>query len=234
MKNRFGQGMTLSTLAGMTLLGLAHTAQADVNIGAILPLTGTSASIGEDQRRGMELAVEQVNAQGGVNGQPLHVIVEDSAESPVTGLNAVRKLTQVNHVPLVMGSFSSSVTIPVGQYLVKNNLLHINISGTSTDIRKIGATSWSVIGLDSLSASFSAQDVRQLGYSNVAFIAPDGAYGQGMAEQFTKAFEKEGGKVVAKVSIPAVSLLIAASWSKSPAPIRKPMSIPVTARMPLC
>ncbi|APG17693.1 ABC transporter substrate-binding protein [Kosakonia radicincitans] len=199
MKNRFGQGMTLSTLAGMTLLGLAHTAQADVNIGAILPLTGTSASIGEDQRRGMELAVEQVNAQGGVNGQPLHVIVEDSAESPVTGLNAVRKLTQVNHVPLVMGSFSSSVTIPIGQYLVKNNLLHINISGTSTDIRKIGATSWSVIGLDSLSASFSAQDVRQLGYSKVAFIAPDGAYGQGMAEQFSKAFEKEGGKVVAKV-----------------------------------
>jgi branched-chain amino acid transport system substrate-binding protein len=114
MKNRFGQGMTLSTLAGMTLLGLAHTAQADVNIGAILPLTGTSASIGEDQRRGMELAVEQVNAQGGVNGQPLHVIVEDSAESPVTGLNAVRKLTQVNHVPLVMGSFSSSVTIRLG------------------------------------------------------------------------------------------------------------------------
>ena len=135
MKNRFGQGMMLSTLAGMTLFGLARTAQADVNMGAILPLTGTSASIGEDQRRGIELAVEQVNAQGGVNGQPLHVIVEDSAESPVTGLNAVRKLTQVNHVPLVMGSFSSGVTIPVGQYLVKNNLLHINISGTSTDIR---------------------------------------------------------------------------------------------------
>ncbi|MCS5958431.1 hypothetical protein LNO18_17180 [Klebsiella variicola subsp. variicola] len=64
MKNRFGQGITLSTLAGMTLLGLAHTAQADVNIGAILPLTGTSASIGEDQRRGMELAVEPGQCPG--------------------------------------------------------------------------------------------------------------------------------------------------------------------------
>lgn len=234
MKNRFGQGMMLSTLAGMTLFGLARTAQADVNMGAILPLTGTSASIGEDQRRGIELAVEQVNAQGGVNGQPLHVIVEDSAESPVTGLNAVRKLTQVNHVPLVMGSFSSGVTIPVGQYLVKNNLLHINISGTSTDIRKIGATSWSVIGLDSLSASFSAEDVRQLGYSKVAFIAPDGAYGQGMAKQFTNAFEKAGAKWSPKCSMPAVSLLIAASWSKFLALIRKPTFTPATARMPLC
>ncbi len=199
MKIRFGQGMMLSTLAVLTLAGLANTALADVNLGAILPLTGSSASIGEDQRRGIELAVEQVNAHGGVDGQPLHVIVEDSAENPVTGLNAVRKLTQVNHVPLVMGSFSSSVTIPVGQYLVRNHLLHINISGTSTDIRKIGATSWSVIGLDSLSAAFSAKDVYQLGYRKVAFIAPQGAYGQGMADQFTQAFEKAGGKVVARV-----------------------------------
>lgn len=199
MKSRLGQVITLSALTCATLLGSTHSAWADVDLGAILPLTGTSASIGEDQRRGIELAVENINAHGGVNGQKLNVLVEDSAGSPVTGLNAVRKLTQVNKVPLVVGDFSSSVTIPIGQYLVKNNLLHINISGTSTDVRKIGKTSWSVIGLDSLSAQFSAEDVWKQGWHNVAFIAPDGAYGQGMAEQFTKAFEKAGGKVVAKV-----------------------------------
>jgi len=184
---------------GITFVCSINTALADVNLGAILPLTGTSASIGEDQRRGIELAIEQINAHGGVNGEKLSLIVEDSASNPVTGLNAVRKLTQVNKVPLVVGDFSSSVTIPVGQYLVKNNLLHINISGTSTDVRKIGKTSYSVIGLDDLSARFSADDVLSLGYHKVAFVAPDGAYGQGMAEQFTKAFEKAGGKVVAKV-----------------------------------
>jgi branched-chain amino acid transport system substrate-binding protein len=188
-----------SAVTGVLLSLVAHNALADITLGAILPLTGTSASIGEDQRRGIELAVNQINAAGGVNGEKLQVMVEDSAGSPVTGLSAVRKLTQVNKVPLVVGDFSSSVTIPVGQYLVKNQLLHINISGTSADIRKIGKTSWSVIGLDDLSARFSAADVRKLGYSKVAFIAPDGAYGQGMAQQFTQAFEAAGGKVVAKV-----------------------------------
>jgi len=199
MKSRLGQVITLSALAGMTLLGSARAAYADVNLGAILPLTGTSASIGEDQRRGIELAVENINAHGGVDGQKLNMIVEDSSGSPVTGLNAVRKLTQVNKVPLVVGDFSSSVTIPVGQYLVKNHLLHLNISGTSTDVRKIGKTSWSVIGLDDLSARYSAQDVWKQGWRKIAFVAPDGAYGQGMAQQFTQAFEKIGGKVVAKV-----------------------------------
>ncbi|WJV54394.1 ABC transporter substrate-binding protein [Pectobacteriaceae bacterium CE70] len=187
-----------SALMSSALFGLSRPAMADITVGAILPLTGTSASIGEDQRRGVELAVDQVNAQGGVDGQKLAVIVEDSAGNPVTALDAVRKLTQVDHVPLVVGAFSSSVTIPIGQYLVKNHLVHINISGTSTDIRKIGKFSYSVIGLDDLSARFSAKDVYAMGYRKVAFIAPNGAYGQGMAEQFTKFFQQLGGKVVAK------------------------------------
>jgi branched-chain amino acid transport system substrate-binding protein len=186
-------------MTSMTILSVIHPAFADIKLGAILPLTGTSASIGEDQRRGIELAVENLNAKGGVAGQKLDVVVEDSAGSPVTGLNAVRKLTQVDNVPLVVGDFSSSVTIPVGQFLVKNNRVHINISGTSADVRKIGQSSYSVIGLDDLSARFSAEDVWKQGYHKVAFIAPDGAYGQGMAQQFKQAFEKLGGKVVAKV-----------------------------------
>ncbi|KAA8998485.1 ABC transporter substrate-binding protein [Affinibrenneria salicis] len=188
-----------SALIGSAFLGLSLPAQADVTVGAILPLTGVSASIGEDTRRGIELAVEQINARGGVNGQKLAVMIEDSAGSPVTALDAVRKLTQVNHVPLVMGEFSSSVTIPIGQYLVKNKLVHININSSSTDMRKVGKYSYSVIGLADLATKFSAQDVYDMGYRKVAFIAPNGAYGQSMLDQFSKDFQALGGKVVAKM-----------------------------------
>ncbi|EAY67061.1 ABC-type branched-chain amino acid transport systems, periplasmic component [Burkholderia cenocepacia PC184] len=55
---------------GAVASGAAH---ADVSVGAVLPLTGASASIGEDQRRGIELAVAQINAKGGVLGQKLAV-----------------------------------------------------------------------------------------------------------------------------------------------------------------
>jgi branched-chain amino acid transport system substrate-binding protein len=199
MKTHIRNAVIASVLMSSTLVGLSQPAMADVTIGSILPLTGTSASIGEDQRRGMELAVSEVNAHGGVAGQKLALMVEDSGGSPVTALDAVRKLTQVNKVPLVLGEFSSSVTIPIGQYLVKNQLVHINISGTSTDIRKIGPYSYSVIGLDDLSAQFSAKDVYEMGYRRVALVAPNGAYGQGMTEQFSAFFKKMGGKVVAKV-----------------------------------
>lgn len=198
MKAHVRKVVLASVLSG-TLVGYAQSALADITIGAVLPLTGTSASIGEDQRRGMELAVKEVNAHGGVAGQKLDLLVEDSAGSPVTALDAARKLTQVNKVPLILGEFSSSVTIPLGQYLVKNQLVHINISGSSSDVRKIGAYSYSMIGLDDLSAQFSAKDIYGLGYRRVALIAPNGAYGQGMSEQFTKFYQGLGGKVVAKV-----------------------------------
>ncbi len=193
------KSLCLSAVVAMLYAGSANLALADITVGAILPLTGTSADIGKDQRRGMELAIADINARGGVAGQKMAMMVEDSAGSPAIGLDAVRKLTEVNKVPLVIGEFSSSVTIPIGQYLVKNQLTHINIAGTSTGIRAIGGSSFSVIGLDDLSAKFSAADIYAQGYRNVAFIAPNGAYGQGMAEQFTKYFTADGGKVLAKL-----------------------------------
>lgn len=183
---------------GLILALLANGAQA-VTLGAVLPLTGSSASIGDDQRRGIELAIADINAKGGVLGEPLKVTIEDSGGGATGALDAATKLNTVNKVPVVLGEYSSSVSIPLGQYLVKQGLVHLNIGSSSPAIRKIGATSYSLIGLDDLSAQFAAKDVLGMGYRKIAFIAPNGAYGQGIVEQFKKYIEAGGGSVVAQV-----------------------------------
>lgn len=190
--------VAMTASLALTLTAMSTTAGA-ATIGAILPLTGTNATIGDDQRRGIELAVEQVNAKGGVLGAPLVVKVEDSGDTATGGLDAAAKLNNINKVPLVIGEYSSGVTIPVGQYLVKEGLVQINIGSTSPAVRKIGKGSFSVIGLDDLTAKFSAQDVLSLGYQKVALIAPNGAYGQGISDEFKKSFEAAGGKVVSQI-----------------------------------
>ncbi|WP_321782964.1 ABC transporter substrate-binding protein [Burkholderia pyrrocinia] len=174
-------------------------AYADVSVGAVLPLTGASASIGEDQRRGIELAVAKINAQGGVLGQKLQARIEDSGGTANTALDAARKLATVERVPLVLGEFSSSVTIPVGQFLVRQGDVHINIGSSSQQVRKIGAGSFSAIGLDDLSARFAAQDVYDRKLRRVALIAPNNGYGQGIAAEFKKRFEALGGTIVSTV-----------------------------------
>ena len=89
-----------------------------VKIGAILPLTGDAAQYGKACRCGMDLAVKQLNAQGGVLGKTLCIIYEDSQAVPSTAVSAINKLIAVDGVKLIIGDMFSSPTLaiaPIGQ-----------------------------------------------------------------------------------------------------------------------
>lgn len=193
--------LAIRTLAaGLLAATAASVAQAqDVTLGAVLPLTGASASIGEDQRRGIELATERVNAAGGVLGRKLRVIIEDSGGRAPTALDAAKKLVTVDKVPVVLGEYSSGITIPTAQYVIKEGVAHLNIGSSSPKVRAIGDGSFSVIGLDDASAKFAATDLFEQKFRKAAFVAPNNAYGQGVAEEFKKNFEARGGQVVASI-----------------------------------
>lgn len=203
MRSNLSSGRHLRCAAAASLLALggatAAWAQDSINIGAVLSLTGANATVGEDVRRGIMLGVEHVNAKGGVLGKKINVIVEDSGGNPTTALNAARKLATVDKVPVVMGEYSSGITLPMAQYLVKEGVTHLNINSSSTKIRQLGATSFSLVGLENFSNKFAAADTYALGFRRVAMIAPNNAYGQGVFEGYKAEFEKLGGKVVTEV-----------------------------------
>lgn len=190
----------LSVCIGASLQAflLPAMAQETIQLGAILPLTGPSATIGEDIRRGMMLGVDAVNAKGGVLGKKLAVVFEDSGNNPTTALTAARKLATVDKVPAVMGEYSSSITLPTAQYLVKEGVTHFNIGSSSIKIRALGESSFNIIGLEDAGNRYAAKDTYALGWRKIAVIAPNNAYGQGVAEGFKQEFEKLGGKVVAQ------------------------------------
>lgn len=170
-----------------------------VTLGAVLPLTGSSATIGEDQKRGIDLAVADINGRGGVLGKPLNVIVEDSTGQANSALDAVKKLITVNKASAVLGEYSSGVTIPIGQQLQRSNVVHLNVGSSSPDIAKIGSMSFSVIGLDTLASKFTAQELIKRGYKKAALLAPNNSYGSGLQTAFKEAFAKDGGTVTADV-----------------------------------
>ena len=173
--------------------------QGAINLGAVLPLTGSSASIGEDQRRGIELAVEKVNADGGVLGKQLNVVVEDSAGQASAAIDAAKKLTTVDNVTAVLGEYSSGLTVPLGQYLQGAGTIHVNIGSSSPEIAGIGDRSFSVIGLDTIASRFAAEKMRERGYRNVAVLAPNNSYGEGVSRAFAAAFGAVGGSVTGTV-----------------------------------
>lgn len=177
-------------------LAFGSPVMAQTTIGAVIPLSGASATQGEDQRRGIEIAVEEVNAAGGVLGKPLKVLIEDSGGRPPSALDAAKKLVAVDKVPAVIGEYSSGITLPMAAYLMQEGKIHINIGSSSNKVRQIGPTSFSVIGLEAVSSKFSAADALAMGWKKVVVVGPNNAYGHGMAEGFKEEFEKIGGSVV--------------------------------------
>ncbi|WP_259950657.1 ABC transporter substrate-binding protein [Sulfitobacter sp. W002] len=193
IKNLFGTLMTATALVSTV------PAWAEVTLGAVIPLSGSNATPGEDQRRAIEIAVKTVNDAGGVLGEPLEVIIEDSAGKPQTAIDAAKKLVSVNDVALVIGSYSSGITLPMGDYLGQEGVPHLNPASTSGLVRGIGDTSFSMVGLDNVSTEFAATEVTANGWENVAVLAVNNAFGQGVAQEFEKHLTSMGGKVTTTV-----------------------------------
>jgi branched-chain amino acid transport system substrate-binding protein len=179
--------------------GGSDAVEGAINIGAVLPLTGSSASIGEDQRRGIELAVAKINEDGGVDGKDLNVIVEDSAGAANSAIDAAKKLVTVDDVAAVMGEYSSGVTVPLGQYLQQEGVIHMNVGSSSPEIADIGDKSFSVIGLDTIASKFASEQLAERGLMKAAVMVPNNSYGEGIVQPFTDAFEAAGGTVTESV-----------------------------------
>ncbi|WP_320177596.1 ABC transporter substrate-binding protein [Roseovarius pacificus] len=190
---------TMLLAATASLLTIAAPALAELKIGAVLSLSGPSATAGEDQRRGIELAVEEVNAAGGVMGEPVAVVIEDSGARVPSALDAAKKLVTVDNVPVVIGEYSSGITIPMATYLVQEGRVHLNIGSSSGKVRDIGDLSFSVLGLDNVSSAFAAKDLYDQGFRRIAVITPNNAFGQGTAQEFAKSFTEMGGEITTTV-----------------------------------
>ena len=81
-----------------------------IKVGIILPLTGSQAKFGEIEKRSFEMAAEEINGKGGVNGKQLELLFEDDTGKPDVGRAAVEKLISRDKVPVLTGGYASAVT----------------------------------------------------------------------------------------------------------------------------
>jgi branched-chain amino acid transport system substrate-binding protein len=87
--------------------GCAKKEPETIKIGAILPLTGTAAEFGEDEQRGILLALEDINSKGGVNGHKIEVIFEDSKTEPKEAVTIFNKFLTKSPPPVILTAMSS-------------------------------------------------------------------------------------------------------------------------------
>lgn len=175
-----------------------------LTLGALLPATGDLSSIGEPMLDAIPLAVETVNACGGINGSDVTLIIEDSQTDPTAGAAAMTKLAEADQVDAVVGAFASSVSGAAVDVAVRNQIPMVSPGSTSpvfTERAEAGDFEgyWArTAPPDTYQAEALAQLAMESGFENVSTVVINNDYGVGFEQAFVEAFEERGGTVANK------------------------------------
>jgi branched-chain amino acid transport system substrate-binding protein len=172
----------------------------EIKVGTLLSHTGPLKEFGPNIQNGVVLAAEQM-AEAGFAIKLIH---EDSETSAIPAQSAARKLVEVDRVVAIVGALSSGVTMPVAESVtIPANVIMISPASTNVLMTDFPGDRgkdflFRTCPSDTLQGAVAGKlAAEQIKTASILYV--NNPYGQGLAEQFTKAFEKSGGKVFAAV-----------------------------------
>ena len=173
-----------------------------VKIGHVGPVSGAIAHLGKDNENGARMAIDELNAAGVmIDGKKvtLELMAEDDAADPKQGTAVAQKLVDAK-VAGVIGHLNSGTTIPASKLYNDAGIAQISPSATNPKYTRQGfKTAFRVVADDvHLGSTLGKYAVQTLKGKSIAVIDDRTAYGQGVAEEFTKAAEAAGAKIVSK------------------------------------
>jgi len=194
------QSRTLIHAVGPALalaIALSTGAQAQIKFGVGGPITGGSAAFGAQLKNGVEQAVADINAAGGILGQKIALAVGDDRADPKEGVSVANKFA-ADGVKFVIGHFNSGVTIPASEVYQENGMLVITPAATNPKVTD--RNMWNVFrvcGRDDQQGSVAGAIIAaRFAGKRVAIVHDKTTYGQGLAEETRKAMNALGVKEV--------------------------------------
>jgi len=187
-------------VVAMSFAGGSQASGGDtVTIGAIFPLSGGVAFYGTESRDGALLALEQVNAAGGLLGKKLALLSEDDEGDATKAVNALTKLTTRDKVSFVLGSSTSGPTQAMAPLAQSSKVILISPSATNINVTKPGDFIFRACFIDPFQGVVGADFAYDTLNSRRAAILYDAGadYNTGLAESFRNQFKARGGQVVA-------------------------------------
>jgi len=182
-------------------LAVAGAAAETIKIGALMSLTGALGPYGPAIANGAQLAVDQINAAGGVLGKQLELIIRDDATSPDIGRDAATKLVELDKVTAIVGALSSGVTLAVSSVTIPKEVVLITPASTAPSIPALNDNDYvfRTVVSDEVQGVVLGRLAILLNYKKVAVSYVNNDYGKGLAEAFKGTFEALGGEVLATV-----------------------------------
>jgi len=173
--------------------------ETEILIGEIGSLTGSEANFGLSTQRGIELALREVNAAGGVKGKPVKVRVYDDQSKPEEAGNAATRLIAQDKVKLILGEAASTNSMAIADKAQAAQVPQISPSSTNPKVTEKGDFIFRVCFIDPFQGFVMARFAKEnLGLNRVAVLQDTkSAYSIGLSDVFVRKFSELGGKIVA-------------------------------------
>ncbi|HEY0158329.1 MAG TPA: ABC transporter substrate-binding protein [Thermoanaerobaculia bacterium] len=182
--------------------GAARTTTGEILVGEYGSLTGSEATFGQETHNAIMVAIDEINAAGGVNGRKLRILVEDTQSKSEEAPNAVTKLITQNDVVAMLGEVASSSSIAAAPICQANKVPMITPSSTNPAVTEKGDYIFRVCYIDSYQGQSLANYLTsRLNIKTVGVLVDVRSdYSTGLARYFEEQFVKNGGKVVVRQS----------------------------------
>jgi len=186
-------GIVLILALGLLAVGCSN----DVQIGAVISESGAVAAYGEKVRKGLELALEEVNTEDGLeSGGKVILVYKDDATIPERGKQVTQELIETDGVQLIIGAVSSRVTLAIAPLCESEEVLLMSPSSSSPDISQAGDYVYRNYPSDIREGTSMAKFAKDLGLERIVIIAMDDEFGRGLRNVFTQQYESRFRSVV--------------------------------------
>jgi branched-chain amino acid transport system substrate-binding protein len=179
-----------------------YTTGETIKIGHYAAMTGGTAAYGQDTDAGVKMAMEEINAEGGVLGKKIEVDTQDDESKPEGAITVATKMSADAKILVAIGEVASGRTIPAAPFFDKAGIPMVSPSATNPDVTKKGTHIFRICFIDPFQGLIVSKFVKDnLKFTKAAiFTDKKNEYSTGLTEVINKEFTGMGGQIVAQAS----------------------------------
>lgn len=191
---------------GLLAPGPAFSSKEPIRIGVLFPVSGNLALLGDESRRGCVVAMEQWNAQGGINGRPIEFVMAD-APDPKAGVVEAERLISAQGIKILLGTYASSISYAVTAVANRHQAVYMETTAVADNIMTRGfpylfrnTCTTTAFGKDSVAHSLTVASKLNIPKDKLrlAFVNEDSLYGTSVTDAGLKIAKAQGLNVVAQ------------------------------------
>ncbi|MEW7979326.1 MAG: ABC transporter substrate-binding protein [Candidatus Sedimenticola endophacoides] len=182
--------VALAVGAAVTLGTGAALASESIKVGTFLAVTGPASFLGDPELKTLQMYVDEVNANGGVDGRQVELVHYDSGANPKKAVGFIKRLIKKDDVDVIVGGSASGETMAVIPEVEKEGVPFISLAGSVKIIEPVKKWVFKTPHTDRMAAAKIFEDMKKRGITKVALISGDGGFGKsGRAETLALAPE---------------------------------------------